>query len=1078
MNQMQFTRATLASVMVLGLFMAMPTIVRGQSAHRNQQLVSFGDRLLLNRAALNGTEKLQVLLAVQIGKEASVIKHLQRLNGSVQFLDAPVGYIRVLVPTTRFADLIGDPLIASYQISTFSKGAWYRDGPPQSNAEMYRGYEVPEKPKAPKTPERKLPVITAEEARQIGYTADDGLGTKEFLTEHPTFDGRGVTIALIETGEHNFTHPALQTSLTLGGENTRKVIGLLNSIDPADPDESRVTMVDQLRALGTWAKFENRTYVLPHPGAFRIGMYSYPISGTIVQRFAVLWDETTNAVWVDTNGDASFQDERPLKDFSQQLDVNYLQLGSEGTRQPFVIELDAAGRVIHLYLSRGLHQTMTISTAVGSRFADGLVSGVAPQAQVLVVRWKGRQLRTHNYFEAYIKTARRNDVEIISDSSAFNGLPNSSNSFFTLMLDRIAETYHKIIFHSGGNGSGPIGNVEAAGNVVSVGGFISPASFTALYGPGTIPETTLESWSSWGPADDGSLKPDLLAPEHRLAATECVAGPVAEILTIPQNAPRFQLAPCYMVSGGTSTASPIAAGVAALLVSGAKQAHLAYDVERLKNALFTGSRFLAGWQSYQQGNGVLNVSAAWRALVNAKETSTISVSGSVNSVISEYLNGKLPGLYESEGWRLNQEGKRVIRLTRESGATEAKAYDVAWLGNDGTFACAAQIHLPLKQTIPFEINIKAALHGVHSAILILKEHETDVVTKRIPVTVVVPQEFTKENHFAVKDSGSVPLLGQADKYFYVPPGASSIRIDFEVLSGIAYVRMRSPNRLHSSYYPHLTSDTSQLLPGRHTYRIDDPEPGTWGIGIQNASPLWATQPQQVSTDQIRYSLELQMQRWNAVVEEQAGGLQLKATNRGAEVGRPVLRVAPGVRSNEVMTYLQNGNANRIEIVVPEKTSTLQIRADSNKGSSPLELYLYDCTSGECFSYDFRMPAQISHLITVRDPKPGKWVAMVNAAPMLLGKGGFTFESIITGSTATKPIPANGTVDLESLSAIQTPIRKEQILFMELIDEAAEEIEQTHPLLGESAKKLKTRPVALAFATYLLPGKKVESSSIQ
>src|SRR5215475_11270522 len=76
MNQMQFTRATLASVMVLGLFMAMPTIVRGQSAHRNQQLVSFGDRLLLNRAALNGTEKLQVLLAVQIGKEASVIKHL------------------------------------------------------------------------------------------------------------------------------------------------------------------------------------------------------------------------------------------------------------------------------------------------------------------------------------------------------------------------------------------------------------------------------------------------------------------------------------------------------------------------------------------------------------------------------------------------------------------------------------------------------------------------------------------------------------------------------------------------------------------------------------------------------------------------------------------------------------------------------------------------------------------------------------------------------------------------------------------------------------------------------------------
>jgi hypothetical protein len=129
------------------------------------------------------------------------------------------------------------------------------------------------------------------------------------------------------------------------------------------------------------------------------------------------------------------------------------------------------------------------------------------------------------------------------------------------------------------------------------------------------------------------------------------------------------------------------------------------------------------------------------------------------------------------------------------------------------------------------------------------------------------------------------------------------------------------------------------------------------------------------------------------------------------------------------------------------------------------MYLYDCSSGQCFSYDFRMPADVSQVITVRAPKPGKWIVLINAAPMLIGKGGFTFESIVAGPTSTKPIPASGAVAVDRSTSSGV---KGRIQFMEVIDQAGEEEEQKYPLLGESAKKLKTRPVSLATATYPLP----------
>ena len=81
-----------------------------------------------------------------------------------------------------------------------------------------------------------LPLLTAAQSTESGYTAVEDVGIREWRAEHPTFDGRGVTIALLETGTIEFEHPAFGPALTLDGKPVSKLAGIINALDPADMD--------------------------------------------------------------------------------------------------------------------------------------------------------------------------------------------------------------------------------------------------------------------------------------------------------------------------------------------------------------------------------------------------------------------------------------------------------------------------------------------------------------------------------------------------------------------------------------------------------------------------------------------------------------------------------------------------------------------------------------------------------------------------------------------------------------------------------------------------------------------------
>ena len=66
-------------------------------------------------------------------------------------------------------------------------------------------------------------------ADRWAYSPFKDLGAAEWLRKNPTYDGRGVTIAVLD-GFVDFLLPELQEATTLDGKPIRKVMDVLNSM--------------------------------------------------------------------------------------------------------------------------------------------------------------------------------------------------------------------------------------------------------------------------------------------------------------------------------------------------------------------------------------------------------------------------------------------------------------------------------------------------------------------------------------------------------------------------------------------------------------------------------------------------------------------------------------------------------------------------------------------------------------------------------------------------------------------------------------------------------------------------------
>jgi hypothetical protein len=639
------------------------------------------------------------------------------------------------------------------------------------------------------------------------------IGASQFVAAHPTWDGRGTTIGIIDSGV-TLDHPSLLTTST--GE--RKIVDWVTYTDPTDPsDPTWVSMSGPVS--GATFTVGGVTYTAPSNTSYRFGLFNERNPnlggevGSDVNRdgnpagssgiFAVLWHLDSETVWVDTNQNRSFADETGMQPYKKDFDVNYFGTDNPATpvaeRMPFVVQtsrIEAVGAPKQYRVNIGIvsaqHGSHVAGITAANAMFGGAMSGAAPGAKLVSVRVCLFVAGCTNFalLEGMIYAAKYAKVDVINMS--IGGLPalNDGNNARAELYDRLIRVYKVQMFISAGNngaGLNTIGDPSVATTVMSVGSYITKATWQSNYGSDTTLVDNMHPFSSRGPREDGGFKPNIIAPGSAVSTTPLwqPGGPVQGTYTLP---------PGYSMLNGTSMASPQAAGATALLISAAKQTGKQYEPLQLRQAINSSARLLDTnrFQVFEQGNGLFDVGAAWNLLATNIKNTEISSSVAVNTVLSDFL--KTPGLgvgiYDREGVTAGESYIRQYTLVRTKGGSNLTDFELEWVGNDGTFSSQATIKLPKGQPVTFDVTVNPSSAGAHSAILNIDDPNTVVVDYQTMNVVIAAEQFTAAGNYSVTHSGLIGRNQSRSFFFYVPPGTPAFKVDLDdhTSSGAGQVR--------------------------------------------------------------------------------------------------------------------------------------------------------------------------------------------------------------------------------------------------------------------------------------------------
>src|SRR4029453_6044288 len=404
--------------------------------------------------------------------------------------------------------------------------------------------------------------------------------------------------------------------------------------------------------------------------------------GVVGESIGVLQDRTTKRVYVDLDQDGDFTDEASMIDFKVNRDVGHFGTDNPATavieRVPFVVVTDRsvydpnsdAGSVVNLGIAGAQHGTHVSGIASGNGLFGGPMSGAAPGAKLMAVKvcLTTTSCTSSGLIDGVLYAAR-NGADVVNIS--IGGLPalNDGNNARAALYNRTIDEFNMQIFISAGNsgaGANTVGDPSVATNSISVGAYITRATWLSNYGSDPLNDNWLHPFSSRGPREDGGFKPDIVAPGAALSTTPPwqPGGPVTGTYTLP---------PGYSMLNGTSMAAPQATGASALLVSAYKATFgNRPTAAALRSAIRSGAAYQTQLGAYEQGAGLLNVTAAWDQLRAGQRPNTITATVPVSPVLSDQLATPNVGvgIHDREGVTLGVKYNRTYTLTRTTGPTK------------------------------------------------------------------------------------------------------------------------------------------------------------------------------------------------------------------------------------------------------------------------------------------------------------------------------------------------------------------------------------------------------------------------
>ncbi|MCX5057061.1 MULTISPECIES: S8 family serine peptidase [unclassified Streptomyces] len=841
----------------------------GSTAPSDGSVKSAHDKLgsddadLLAEAQADGDKNVTMMIATAPGQTEQVAEKLDAVKGgSVGRTYDKLGYVRATVPTGRAQSAIA----AAAKLSSVH-GIDLREEIPLDDPSVSAGSAKTSSAKATyPAPGMKTPARNP-------YNPSFETGAVDFVKKNPKADGRGVTIGILDSGV-DLGHPALQKTTT--GE--RKIVDWVTATDPiVDSDATWRPMVTAVS--GPTFTYSGRTWTAP-AGSYQVSTFSEAATaggdakgdanrdGDTTDKWGVLYDAAAGTVRVDLNNNYDFSDDAPMKPYKDGYQVGYFGTDNPSTdvveRQPFVVQIrkdvpmdpfgdDWVGKkadFVNIGVIESEHGTHVAGITSAHGLFGGKMNGEAPGAKIVSSRactWSGGCTNVA-LTEGMIDLVVNRGVDIVNMS--IGGLPalNDGNNARAELYTRLIDTYGVQLVISAGNsgpGANTIGDPGLADKVISVGATISKETWASNYGSVVEKKYQMMPFSSRGPREDGGFTPTLSAPGASINTTQTwlPGSPVADSgYTLPAG---------YSMLQGTSMASPQAAGASALLLSAAKQRHIALTPAALRTALTSTADHIKGVQAYEEGAGLIDIVDAWDSIRDAAKAqdavpNNYAVKAPVDTAIDYALKtpGFGTGLYDREGGLKAGDKKTYdVTVTRTSGSDKAIRHELHFANNAGdTFRIVGSdtVKLPLNQPVTVKVRANPRSAGIKSAILEVDDPRTEGIDKQILTTVVVSAPV----NFTYSASNSVQRNSTRSYFVTVPEGATSLEAAISGLKDKSQTRFISIHPygvpVEDTGTPYCYSNypnTNGCKPDVRSYA--DPQAGVWEIEVESrrTSPL-------------------------------------------------------------------------------------------------------------------------------------------------------------------------------------------------------------------------------------------------
>src|SRR6266516_2305820 len=517
----------------------------------------------------------------------------------------------------------------------------------------------------------RTPVVDPAIAYMLGLMPVKNTGVDVFQGMHPTYDGRGVLIAILDSGIDPNVPGLIATStgapkvIELRDFSGEGRVSLAAFPAPPEAELKGAGRIGRLTTATTWYRGAFRALPLGRPPAGDVNG-----NGRNTDVFPVVVVKATDG-WVaflDTNLDGSFEDEMPLHDYRQGREM--IALG----KKPLTIvanfsESDSAP-VLDLFFDTSGHGTHVAGIAAGYNLFDVAgFNGVAPGAQIMGLKIAnnarggvtvhGSMMRAIDYAARY--AAQRN-LPLVLNMSFGVGNEHEGRAVIDSIVDAFLLNHPEAVFAISAGNDGPglstLGFPGSADLALSVGAAY-PGAFQRPPQQGVPPARDVLAWFS---SRGGELaKPDVVAPGVAFSSV-----------------PRWDTG--NEIKGGTSMASPHAAGLAACLVSAMAQAGRRAAAADIIQALRISARPFSGARAIDEGAGMPSLEAAYQWLEGGHQGSTYGVQAAHGVTAAFWRNG----LTEQD----SVETFTVRQLAGLRAAEFALRADVPWLTVDNSVDAA------------------------------------------------------------------------------------------------------------------------------------------------------------------------------------------------------------------------------------------------------------------------------------------------------------------------------------------------------------------------------------------------------